>query len=50
MNATSTATYRLRPIPALIFAARHPTFLVSAVAIALADRVLGIQYHEERRA
>jgi uncharacterized membrane protein YqhA len=28
----------------------HLTFLVSAIAIAAADRVLGIHYHEEHRA
>ena len=28
----------------------HLTFLVSAVAIAAADRVLGIQYHEPHQA
>ena len=28
----------------------HLTFLVSAIAIAAADRVLGIRYHEEHQA
>ncbi len=28
----------------------HVTFLLSAIAIAAADRVLGIRYHEEPRA
>jgi hypothetical protein len=37
--------HRLRPVPAMIF-----TFLVSAIAIAAADRVLGIQYHEPHQA
>ncbi len=28
----------------------HLTFLVSAIAIAAADRVLGIRYHKEHQA
>ena len=41
----------------MIFAARwlqqtiiHLTFLVSAIAIAAADRVLGIRYHDDHMA
>lgn len=49
--------HRLRPVPAMIFAARwlqlpliHLTFLVSAIATAAADRVLGIRIHQQNHA
>ncbi len=55
--AQAQQVHRLRPVPAMIFAARwlqqtiiHLTFLVSAIAIAAADRVLGIRYHDEHMA
>jgi uncharacterized membrane protein YqhA len=62
--AQAQQVHRLRPVPAMIFAARsqlevkvmmwqtiiHLTFLVSAIAIAAADRVLGIRYHDDHMA
>jgi hypothetical protein len=49
----SVSSDRLRPIPALTFAARWlqlPLYLGLVVAMAAADRVPGIHYHEEHRA
>ena len=62
--AQAQQVHLLRPVPAMIFAARsqlevkvmmwqtiiHLTFLVSAIAIAAADRVLGIRYHDDHMA